>query len=154
MRIATFNVNNVVKRLGNLLAWLEATSPDVACLQELKTAEPDFPAAALPAPDRAIARRGQRRRRKIRLRRLQLLQADRVGCRRLEPGEQVVEPPGDVVDVEGRDPQPGSLPAQAATRAATVARWSAAVSPVNALRGRRSWSPSSSHRISIAGDSA
>ena len=36
MRIATFNVNNVVKRLANLLEWLAETAPDVVCLQELK----------------------------------------------------------------------------------------------------------------------
>ena len=47
MRIATFNVNDVNRRLSNLLAWLAATRPDVACLQELKCAARDFPAAAL-----------------------------------------------------------------------------------------------------------
>ena len=36
MKIATFNINNVNKRLANLLDWLRATRPDVACLQELK----------------------------------------------------------------------------------------------------------------------
>ena len=47
MRIATFNINGVRKRLSNLLDWLTETEPDVACLQELKVAEPDFPAAEL-----------------------------------------------------------------------------------------------------------
>ena len=60
LRIATFNVNNVVKRLGNLLAWLEATAPDVVCLQELKAAEPDFPAAALAEAGYGAVWRGQR----------------------------------------------------------------------------------------------
>ena len=60
MKIATFNVNNVVKRLGNLLAWLEEAAPDVVCLQELKAAEPDFPAAALAAAGYAAVWRGQR----------------------------------------------------------------------------------------------
>ena len=36
MKIATFNINNVNKRLANLLAWLRAAKPDVVCLQELK----------------------------------------------------------------------------------------------------------------------
>jgi exodeoxyribonuclease III len=40
--IATFNINNVNKRLRNLLAWLEAAKPDVACLQELKAADSEF----------------------------------------------------------------------------------------------------------------
>ncbi|MBP7000960.1 exodeoxyribonuclease III [Amaricoccus sp.] len=60
MRIATFNVNNVVRRLPNLLAWLAATRPDVVCLQELKVAEPDFPADALAEAGYAAVWRGQR----------------------------------------------------------------------------------------------
>ncbi len=47
MRIATFNINNVNRRLANLLAWLELAKPDVVCLQELKADQPDFPEAAL-----------------------------------------------------------------------------------------------------------
>ena len=39
MKIATFNINNVNKRLANLLDWLRAAKPDVVCLQELKAAE-------------------------------------------------------------------------------------------------------------------
>lgn len=47
MRIATFNINGVNRRLPNLLAWLEASGPDVVCLQELKAADSQFPAAAI-----------------------------------------------------------------------------------------------------------
>ena len=47
MRIATFNINNVNKRLPNLLNWLRATQPDVVCLQELKAEDRAFPSAAL-----------------------------------------------------------------------------------------------------------
>jgi exodeoxyribonuclease-3 len=47
LKIATFNVNNVNKRLPNLVAWLKATKPDVVCLQELKATQADFPDAAL-----------------------------------------------------------------------------------------------------------
>jgi exodeoxyribonuclease-3 len=43
MKIATFNINNVNKRLDNLLAWLKAAKPDVVCLQELKAAQSEFP---------------------------------------------------------------------------------------------------------------
>jgi exodeoxyribonuclease-3 len=43
MKIATFNVNNVNKRLANLLAWLDEARPDVVCLQELKAANAEFP---------------------------------------------------------------------------------------------------------------
>jgi exodeoxyribonuclease-3 len=44
VRIATYNINNVNKRLGNLLAWLARTEPDVVCLQELKAEQGAFPA--------------------------------------------------------------------------------------------------------------
>jgi exodeoxyribonuclease-3 len=47
MKIATFNINNVNRRLPNLLAWLEAAKPDVVCLQELKAEDRGFPEAAL-----------------------------------------------------------------------------------------------------------
>src|SRR5262245_4735732 len=47
MKVASFNINNVRKRLPNLLAWLAEAKPDVACLQELKADEAEFPAAAL-----------------------------------------------------------------------------------------------------------
>ena len=43
MKIATFNINNVVRRLPNLLDWLRAAAPDVVCLQELKAADEAFP---------------------------------------------------------------------------------------------------------------
>jgi exodeoxyribonuclease-3 len=43
MKIATWNVNSVRKRTGNLVAWLESARPDVVVLQELKALEPQFP---------------------------------------------------------------------------------------------------------------
>lgn len=47
MRIATYNVNGINGRLPVLLRWLEETSPDVACLQELKAPEEKFPLEAI-----------------------------------------------------------------------------------------------------------
>jgi exonuclease III len=47
MKIVSFNVNNIRKRLPNLLAWLDESAPDVVCLQELKTTDADFPTEAL-----------------------------------------------------------------------------------------------------------
>jgi exodeoxyribonuclease-3 len=41
--IATWNVNSVTARLPRLLDWLETRQPDVACLQELKVTEENFP---------------------------------------------------------------------------------------------------------------
>jgi exodeoxyribonuclease-3 len=49
VKIATFNINNVNKRLDNLVAWLTRTEPDVVCLQELKAEPSAFPATALRA---------------------------------------------------------------------------------------------------------
>jgi exodeoxyribonuclease-3 len=60
VRIATFNVNNVNKRLRNLLDWLAEEAPDAVCLQELKAAEADFPFAALAAAGYGAVWRGQR----------------------------------------------------------------------------------------------
>jgi exodeoxyribonuclease-3 len=47
VRIATFNINGINTRLANVLAWLEETTPDVVCLQELKATDSQFPANAL-----------------------------------------------------------------------------------------------------------
>ncbi len=47
MKIATFNINNITKRLENLTAWLGREQPDVVCLQELKAEQRSFPASAL-----------------------------------------------------------------------------------------------------------
>ncbi|MBA8886391.1 exodeoxyribonuclease-3 [Dokdonella fugitiva] len=47
MKIATFNINGIRSRLGNLLQWLEREEPDVVCLQELKAPNAMFPQKAL-----------------------------------------------------------------------------------------------------------
>ena len=60
MKIATFNINNVNKRLANLLAWLEETRPDVVCLQELKAEDGAFPIAAVEAAGYGAVWVGQR----------------------------------------------------------------------------------------------
>jgi len=59
VRIATFNINGVNRRLGNLLAWLADAAPDVVCLQELKATEADFPRAAIEAAGYGAVWRGQ-----------------------------------------------------------------------------------------------
>jgi len=43
MRIATWNINGLRARLDYLLLWLEQRQPDVVGLQELKTAQDQFP---------------------------------------------------------------------------------------------------------------
>jgi exodeoxyribonuclease-3 len=43
VKIATFNINDINKRLDNLVAWLAEAEPDVVCLQELKAEQGGFP---------------------------------------------------------------------------------------------------------------
>jgi exodeoxyribonuclease-3 len=61
MKIATFNINDINKRLANLLRWLGEARPDVVCLQELKAADRDFPAAAWSRPDMRACGAGRNR---------------------------------------------------------------------------------------------
>ncbi len=60
MKVATFNVNNVNKRLPNLLRWLRAAKPDVVALQELKATDAEFPAAAIEKAGYGAVWRGQK----------------------------------------------------------------------------------------------
>ena len=60
MRIATFNINNVNKRLANLVDWLQVSRPDVVCLQELKAADSEFPQGAIEKAGYGAVWRGQK----------------------------------------------------------------------------------------------
>jgi exodeoxyribonuclease III len=60
MKIATFNINNVRKRLPNLLAWLRDARPDIVCLQELKSTDAEFPAEAIRQAGYQAIWRGQK----------------------------------------------------------------------------------------------
>ena len=60
LKIATYNVNGVNGRLPRLLEWLRETSPEVACLQELKTDDTKFPAKALEDAGYGAVWHGQR----------------------------------------------------------------------------------------------
>jgi len=60
VKVATFNINNVRKRLPNLLQWLAEAGPDVACLQELKCTDSEFPAEAVRNAGYGAAWVGQR----------------------------------------------------------------------------------------------
>ena len=60
MKIATFNINNVNKRLANLLGWLRRARPDVACLQELKATDSEFPVTAIKKAGYGAVWRGQK----------------------------------------------------------------------------------------------
>ena len=45
MKLASFNINGIKARLPRLKEWLEETRPAVACLQEVKSQDKDFPAS-------------------------------------------------------------------------------------------------------------
>ena len=60
MKIATFNINNINRRLPNLLRWLRAAKPDIVCLQELKSTDADFPLAAIEKAGYGAVWRGQK----------------------------------------------------------------------------------------------
>jgi exodeoxyribonuclease-3 len=47
MKIATYNVNGINGRLPVLLRWLNLAAPDIACLQELKAPQENFPEQAI-----------------------------------------------------------------------------------------------------------
>ena len=60
MKIATFNINNINRRLPNLLAWMRVAKPDVVALQELKASDGEFPAAAIEKAGYGAVWRGQK----------------------------------------------------------------------------------------------
>ncbi len=60
MKIATFNINGVKARLPRLLEWLDEFQPDVACLQEIKSVDDNFPAMELEAKGWHVETHGQK----------------------------------------------------------------------------------------------
>ena len=61
MKIATWNINGVKARIEGVLAWLERTAPDVACLQEIKSVDEGFPSERFEELGYNIAVHGQKR---------------------------------------------------------------------------------------------
>jgi exodeoxyribonuclease III len=91
MKIATFNINNVNRRLPNLLAWLRAAKPDIACLQELKASDSEFPEAAIAKAGYGAVWRGQK-----------TWNGVAILARKSEPVLTRTELPGDSKDTEAR----------------------------------------------------
>jgi exodeoxyribonuclease-3 len=60
VRIASFNINGIRARRERLLEWLQETRPAVACLQEIKCQDADFPAADFEAIGYRAAWHGQK----------------------------------------------------------------------------------------------
>ena len=91
MKVATYNVNGVNGRLARLLEWLKETSPDIVCLQEIKTTDEKCPLAALEDAGYGSLWHGQR---------------SHHGVAILAKGEKPVEMrrglPGDELDLQAR----------------------------------------------------
>lgn len=60
MKIATWNINGIKARIENLKKWLEQTQPDVACLQEIKSIDENFPTSELEGLGYNVAVHGQK----------------------------------------------------------------------------------------------
>ncbi|WP_354687924.1 exodeoxyribonuclease III [Cupriavidus necator] len=60
LKIATFNINGIRSRLPALFHWLAREAPDIACLQELKTADESFPAREIRAAGYGVIFHGQK----------------------------------------------------------------------------------------------
>ena len=91
MKIATFNINGVNRRLQNLISWLEAARPDVVCLQEIKCSDTGFPGASLREAGYGAIWRGQGRHHGVALL-----------ARNVDPIETRRRLPGDPADAEAR----------------------------------------------------
>src|SRR5437870_2547665 len=60
MKVATWNINGVKARLESAVAYLRQASPDVICLQEIKSVDEGFPGAAFEELGYNVAVHGQK----------------------------------------------------------------------------------------------
>ncbi len=60
MKIATWNINGVKARIENLQHWLKESSPDIACLQEIKSVDDLFPRLEIEALGYHVETHGQK----------------------------------------------------------------------------------------------
>jgi exodeoxyribonuclease III len=60
LKVATYNVNSLRRRLTIVLDWLAKHSPDVMCLQETKVQDSEFPVAEIEAAGYHAAFRGMK----------------------------------------------------------------------------------------------
>jgi exodeoxyribonuclease-3 len=60
MKIATWNINSVRRRLPLVLDWLALHKPDVLCLQETKVQDHEFPIMAFEAAGYHVTFRGEK----------------------------------------------------------------------------------------------
>ncbi|HVY18929.1 MAG TPA: exodeoxyribonuclease III [Bauldia sp.] len=60
MKIATWNINGIRARIDTALAWIKDASPDIACLQEIKTEDLNFPSEMFEPLGYNVAVHGQK----------------------------------------------------------------------------------------------
>ncbi len=60
MKVATFNVNSLRRRLPIVIDWLARHKPDVMCLQETKVQDSDFPSPEIEQAGYHVAFRGMK----------------------------------------------------------------------------------------------
>ena len=60
LKLATWNVNSLKVRLGQLLDWIGAGAPEVICLQETKLDDPKFPVEEIEAAGYQVVFSGQK----------------------------------------------------------------------------------------------
>ena len=60
MKIATWNINGVKARINTALAWLREAEPDVACFQEIKSVDENFPREPFEALGYHVETHGQK----------------------------------------------------------------------------------------------
>lgn len=60
MKIATWNINGIKARHDVVIEWLKQAEPDIACLQEIKSVDENFPAAEIEALGYNVETHGQK----------------------------------------------------------------------------------------------
>lgn len=60
MKIASWNINGIKARLENLVSWLSESQPDIACLQEIKSVDENFPRLEIEAAGYHVETHGQK----------------------------------------------------------------------------------------------
>ena len=90
MKLASFNINDINRRLTNLLDWLRQAESDIVCLQELKAPDVVFPAEAIREAGFRAVWRGEKRWNGVAI------------LARWTPALTRVELPGDATDKQSR----------------------------------------------------
>lgn len=60
MKIVTWNINGIKARIENLKSWLKESEPDIACLQEIKSVDENFPREEIEALGYHVETHGQK----------------------------------------------------------------------------------------------